>query len=302
VTGDHLTASSPPGAIERTMRHTLGEGRVATLARLHLESGGGRVRARLGLESAARLRLPPDVAVGLAAASELLHNASLIHDDIQDRDTERRGRPALWVIAGTGPALCAGDLMISAAYAALATATPGPALVGAIALLHEAVGLTISGQAADLSANPAASAPADTPSEPAARPRVDFAQAVSIAAGKSGPLIALPVRLALLMAEAPGDALARQAADALSVGYQIADDLADLPRDRAAGRLNAVLALEGEGWPPAAARADAIAHGDERLRAAEQAAHAIPRGAGRPLADLVARVRSDLTEVAHVSS
>lgn len=78
----------------------------------HFQAGGGRTRARLGLKAADALLLAPRTAIALAAAAELLHNASLIHDDLQDRSATRRGAPALWVSCSEETAICAGDLLI----------------------------------------------------------------------------------------------------------------------------------------------------------------------------------------------
>lgn len=272
---------SDVSSVAVAMRRSLGCGRIAGLAARHLDSGGSRMRARLGLDTARHLGLAADIAVAIAAAAELLHNAALIHDDIQDRDPERRGAPALWVRDGIGPALCAGDLMISAASAVLGAVMPDAGLRAALAMMHAAVAETIAGQDADL----------------AASRDVSFADWEAIAARKSGPLIALPVRLALLAARAPGDARAGRAARALAVGYQIVDDLRDLSDDRRAGRPNAVLALASEG-----AGADrAVAHARGQLDTAEAAARAIPDGAGLPLAALSDRVRRQLGACAHAA-
>lgn len=268
-------------AVDRAMRHALGDGRIAELAARHLDSGGARTRAKLGLDTAGHLGLAPDVAVSIAAASELLHNASLVHDDIQDKDIERRGVPALWVQDGIGPAICAGDLMISAAPVVLAGGMPGAQLGAALAMMHAAVAETIAGQEADLTAVP----------------EMFFADAVTIAAGKSGPLIALPLRLALLAAQAPGDVAARVAARALAVGYQVLDDLRDLSDDRRAGRLNAVLALERVGR----FAIHAVDYARTQLDTAAAAARSIPQDAGLPLATLSARIQLQLTEIADAS-
>ena len=56
---------------------------VSTPAEYHLRAGGQKVRARLGLSSALALGLSDSEAIGIAACAELLHNASLIHDDLQ---------------------------------------------------------------------------------------------------------------------------------------------------------------------------------------------------------------------------
>lgn len=59
-------------------------------------------------------------AVPAAAAIELLHNFSLIHDDIEDGSRTRRGRKTVWELWGVPQAINAGDSMFSSAYAALA--------------------------------------------------------------------------------------------------------------------------------------------------------------------------------------
>jgi geranylgeranyl diphosphate synthase type I len=61
----------------------------------------------------------PNDAVTFAAAVELVHNFSLIHDDIEDRDRSRRGRPTLWTVCGEGQAINAGDCVQALAYACL---------------------------------------------------------------------------------------------------------------------------------------------------------------------------------------
>lgn len=55
---------------------------------------------------------------GFAAGIELLHNFSLVHDDIQDRSPTRRGRPAVWTLWGAAQAINVGDSMFSLAHQA----------------------------------------------------------------------------------------------------------------------------------------------------------------------------------------
>jgi geranylgeranyl diphosphate synthase type I len=73
-----------------------------------------------------------DCALPAAAAVELIHNFSLIHDDIQDQSPLRRGRPTVWVKWGIAQAINAGDTMFTLAFTALTrlqeTATPALAL------------------------------------------------------------------------------------------------------------------------------------------------------------------------------
>ena len=59
------------------------------------------------------------IALPAAAAVELLHNFSLIHDDIEDGDPVRRGRPTLWKVWGSAQAINAGDALYTLAHMAL---------------------------------------------------------------------------------------------------------------------------------------------------------------------------------------
>lgn len=61
----------------------------------------------------------PEQAAPLAAAVELLHNFTLIHDDIQDQSPSRRHRPTVWTIWGVGQAINAGDATFAAAHLGL---------------------------------------------------------------------------------------------------------------------------------------------------------------------------------------
>jgi geranylgeranyl diphosphate synthase type I len=58
-------------------------------------------------------------AVTFAAAVEMIHNFSLIHDDIEDRDQSRRGRPTLWALCGEAQAINVGDCVQALAHASL---------------------------------------------------------------------------------------------------------------------------------------------------------------------------------------
>ena len=99
--------------LNRYLEHQLsGSHSVDDLSRGLLAAGGKRVRSRLTLELAAMMEIPEDVALPWAAANELLHSASLVHDDIQDRDLYRRGRPTLWSEHGVEVAISVGDYLL----------------------------------------------------------------------------------------------------------------------------------------------------------------------------------------------
>jgi geranylgeranyl diphosphate synthase type I len=80
------------------------------------DSGGGKAfRPTLCLLSCEAAGGLPERALPAAVALEFVHNFSLIHDDIQDRDRTRRGRPTVWAIWGIPVAVVAGDAMLKVA-------------------------------------------------------------------------------------------------------------------------------------------------------------------------------------------
>ena len=88
-------------------------------------AGGGKaVRPALALLSAAAVGGAPETAVAGAVAVELVHNFSLLHDDIMDRDQERHHRPTAWTVFGEARAILAGDALANLAQVLLDAATP----------------------------------------------------------------------------------------------------------------------------------------------------------------------------------
>ena len=82
-------------------------------------TAGKRFRPVLCLMACASVGGEPDSAMPAAVALELVHNFSLIHDDIQDRDTERHHMPTVWAVWGESQALSAGNAMYTLASGAL---------------------------------------------------------------------------------------------------------------------------------------------------------------------------------------
>jgi len=92
------------GGLEESMRHALA-------------GGGKRVRPVLCLATAEAAGAEPDAALPAAAALELVHNFSLVHDDLPalDDDEVRRGRPSTWAQFGEAVAILAGDALLAEA-------------------------------------------------------------------------------------------------------------------------------------------------------------------------------------------
>jgi geranylgeranyl diphosphate synthase, type I len=85
----------------------------------HGASSGKRMRPLLGLLAYASITGEYRAALPGAAAVELGHNFSLVHDDIEDGDRERRHRPTLWALHGVPQAINSGDMLFSLSRVAL---------------------------------------------------------------------------------------------------------------------------------------------------------------------------------------
>lgn len=81
---------------------------------------GKRIRPVMAILSAEACGGQPEQARPAAAALELIHNFSLLHDDIQDRSPSRRGRATVWTLWGEAQAINAGDAMFTLAHLAIA--------------------------------------------------------------------------------------------------------------------------------------------------------------------------------------
>jgi len=230
--------------VEATMRELVGtqtEDPLIRIVREHLDAGGKRLRSRLALDASAALDAPEDAAIGWACACELLHNASLIHDDIQDGDTLRRGRPSVWSNYGVPQAINAGDLLLMLTTRAVAEMPVDAELRVTLTqvLVHEATEAA-RGQAAEIALVPV---PPLT---------LLFEAWRGVAARKTGGFFALPVLGSVLLA-----GLDKQRAEELAgpfrrlgILFQMRDDVRDLFTDHGKahpgtdlrqGRLNAVL-------------------------------------------------------------
>ena len=115
-----------------------------------IRSGSGKaLRPALALLSARAAGAPPERGVTAAVAVELVHNFSLLHDDIMDNDAERRHRPTAWTVFGVGAAILAGDALLALAQdLLLEDGTPQGAW--AARCLSAAVQRLIGGQGSDL--------------------------------------------------------------------------------------------------------------------------------------------------------
>jgi geranylgeranyl diphosphate synthase type I len=110
---------------------------------------GKAVRPALTLAACAAVGADPAVALTGAVAVELVHNFSLLHDDVMDEDRERRHRATAWTVFGVGRAILAGDALLALAHTMLIDSSASGSLRAAEAL-SRATSAMIDGQAEDL--------------------------------------------------------------------------------------------------------------------------------------------------------
>ena len=176
-------------------------------------SGGGKaLRPALALLSARAADAPPERAVPAAVAVELVHNFSLLHDDIMDGDTERRHRPTAWTVFGVGSAILAGDALLALAQDLLLESPP-PEGVWASRCLSAAVQRLIAGQGADLAFE--------------RRSDVTIAECLDMAGDKTAALMACACSIGTVYVGGPATTAKNLAAFGAYAGlaFQLTDDL-----------------------------------------------------------------------------
>jgi geranylgeranyl diphosphate synthase type I len=174
--------------------------------------GGKGVRPALAVLSAEAAWAAAEVGVAGGVAVELVHNYSLIHDDIIDEDTERHHRPTVWSVFGIGAAIIAGDALENLAHQVLLEAHPtsGPA---ASAALAEATAEMIAGQADDIAFEK--------------RRNVGVDECTAMSAAKTGALLGAAASVGAILAGAPPATVGslRDYGRHLGLAFQAVDDL-----------------------------------------------------------------------------
>ncbi|MFD8301262.1 family 2 encapsulin nanocompartment cargo protein polyprenyl transferase [Streptomyces sp. NPDC059690] len=205
---------SLPGSMRRIALYHFGwEGADGTPS---AGNSGKAIRPALVLTAATALGGPAaaGAAVRAAAAVELVHNFTLLHDDVMDRDTTRRHRPTAWTVFGDADAILAGDALQALALGLLAE-DPHPAAAAAAARLAACVVELCAGQHAD------------TALERRRPGEVRLDEVLTMAEAKTGALLGCACALGALYAGAGDehvealDAFGRQA----GLAFQLIDDV-----------------------------------------------------------------------------
>ncbi|WP_256107882.1 polyprenyl synthetase family protein [Streptomyces sp. ODS05-4] len=174
---------------------------------------GKAVRPALALLSARAAGAAAEVAAPGAVAVELVHNFSLLHDDLMDGDTTRRHRPTAWTVHGPSQAILTGDALLTLAVDVL-TRVPEPEIARrATARLSSATRGLIDGQAQDLSFE--------------ARVSVGVEECLAMEGRKTGDLLGCSAAIGAVLAgadEPTADRLHTFGHD-LGLAFQAVDDL-----------------------------------------------------------------------------
>jgi farnesyl diphosphate synthase len=209
-------AEQPPAQLHQAMRYSV-------------LGGGKRIRPTLTYATAQALDLERERVDAGAAAVELIHAYSLIHDDLpaMDDDDLRRGRPSCHKAFDDATAILAGDALQTLAFSTLAQAPMAGvddsariAMVGALARAAGSIGM-VGGQALDLESEGA---------------KLDLVMLENIHIHKTGALIRASVQLAALASPVPDEARASALdhyAKCIGLAFQIQDDLLDVEGDTA---------------------------------------------------------------------
>ena len=148
---------------------------------------GKGLRPTLALLSAEAVGAPAEVGVPGAVAVELVHNFSLVHDDIIDGDTQRRHRATVWSAFGVDDAVITGDALHTLAFQVLLD-DPTPERVVATTRLVNATAVMIAGQAADMAFDD--------------RLNVDLAACLAMESAKTGALLGYAASVGAVLAGA----------------------------------------------------------------------------------------------------
>ncbi|MCX4905526.1 family 2 encapsulin nanocompartment cargo protein polyprenyl transferase [Streptomyces sp. NBC_00878] len=177
-------------------------------------NAGKAIRPALVLTAVRALGGQQETAVRAAAAVELVHNFTLLHDDVMDRDTTRRHRPTAWAVFGDADAVLAGDSLQALAHRLLAE-DPHPASSAAAARLASCVVELCAGQHTD------------TAMERRGPDDVTLDEVLAMAEAKTGALLGCACALGALYAGADDedvealDAFGREA----GLAFQLIDDV-----------------------------------------------------------------------------
>jgi geranylgeranyl diphosphate synthase type I len=212
--------------VEKEIMSSLGKTSQDSLqgAMTHLFKGGGkRLRAILPRLVGEAVGDANDGHFTLGASIEIIHNFTLIHDDIMDQDPIRRGLDAVHVAYDDATAICAGDAMLAVGFEILGNSQEisSDNLRPLIVYIGEMVRRVAEGQQDDI--------------EFESRALVTEEEYIAMIAGKTSAMFETCARTGAILANADQDTVENMARWGMNLGlcFQLMDDLIDITGDTA---------------------------------------------------------------------
>ena len=270
--------------LEKTLLKALEEEIYALLPSLPLRrmlsyplEGGKRLRPALCLLACRGVGGDPYQALPAAAGVELVHNFSLVHDDIQDASPLRRHRPTVWKRWGVAQAITAGDALFALSRLALlrleGKGVPARRVLLAARLLDEACLALCQGQYLDIALEK--------------RPRVSRRTYFHMVQGKTSALLEASLALGAVVGGEEGDALEALQLFGRNLGlaYQLQDDALGLGGEAAVvGKVSPDIGRKKKGFPVVYALEKAVGREGEELRQLYRKRALAPEDIGRVMA------------------
>ena len=183
---------------------------LSLAAQYHFEKPGKMLRAKMALHAASILKVNDAAALHWAAAIEILHNASLIHDDICDNDLLRRDRPSIWSKYGPNVALTLGDWLVALAFELAAEAGQRAQTPLLVKILAQHMATTTAGEASEFSLDKG----------------LEWDRYIEIASDKTAPLLTAPLEgVAAMALRVDASSSIGTYFRSLGAAYQIANDI-----------------------------------------------------------------------------
>ncbi|MBP2144522.1 geranylgeranyl diphosphate synthase type I [Methanococcus voltae] len=184
-----------------------------------LLAGGKRIRPYLSIMAYNLKKDDLETIMAPALSVELIHNYTLVHDDIMDNDDERRGKPTVHKVYGEPIAILAGDLLYAKAFEALSTIEDSVKAHKVLKVLSKACVEVCEGQTDDMEFEDKF-------------PSMD--QYVDMISKKTGALIEAPILIGAIMADCTEEETEAlyQYSKRIGINFQIQDDILDLIGDQ----------------------------------------------------------------------
>lgn len=181
-----------------------------SIAHFHFRRFGKLLRGRTALKVSTTVGLKRSAALNWAIAVELMHNASLVHDDICDQDTNRHHHPTIFSAFGTPSAVCFGDWLVARSFELAIKSVSSDKGVAAIDSLAAAMRFLSEGQSSEFNQIPV----------------LNWSAYDEVVGKKTTPLLLAPIEGPLLMSGRNGYLPSvRRVVRAMGRAYQISNDI-----------------------------------------------------------------------------